>query len=68
MDFDHEPGTKRITIGHEKEARALSEEELRWEIAKCELVCANCHREREHQRREFSSVRFKRGKLRSGTG
>lgn len=50
MDFDHAPGTKRITLGHDPECRRLSEAELRQEMSKCDLVCANCHREREHAR------------------
>jgi hypothetical protein len=51
MEFDHQPGTKWITIGHSHQLRVLSEEEIRMEISKCDLVCANCHREREHTRR-----------------
>lgn len=54
MDFDHLPGfSKRFTIsqyirenGHKPNARAL----LAAEIAKCQPVCANCHRERTHKR------------------
>jgi hypothetical protein len=49
MDFDHVSGTKL------KEIAAMTS---RWawhrivaEIAKCEVVCANCHRERTHRRR-----------------
>lgn len=48
MDFDHLRGTKvrsigrLVTYGHEAGLRA--------ELAKCELVCANCHRIRTHRR------------------
>ena len=46
MDFDH-LGDKEISI-----AAAASQgwgiERVAREIAKCELVCANCHRERTH--------------------
>lgn len=49
MDFDHLPGTKK------KAAVGLmfgtTVESLLEEIAKCDLVCSNCHRERTHQRR-----------------
>ena len=42
LDFDHMPGTEKLfNIGQEKH-RAL--DQLLAEIAKCELVCANCHR------------------------
>jgi hypothetical protein len=55
VDFDHDPerGAKRITIGHDPEVRRMSEEELLQEISKCEIVCANCHREREYQRQRL---------------
>ena len=50
MDFDHrDPGTKRYTIsrmiGRAGEARIMAE------VAKCDIVCANCHRERTYRRR-----------------
>ncbi len=42
LDFDHMPGTKKLfNIGqHKWKSRVV----LEAEIAKCELVCANCHR------------------------
>ncbi|MBL8910374.1 MAG: hypothetical protein JNM17_06690 [Archangium sp.] len=48
MEFDHVGGTK---LGEVSWFRTMgSEKRLRAEIAKCEVVCANCHRERTHQR------------------
>lgn len=47
MDFDHVRGKKLMNVG---EMKNRSESMLRDEIAKCEVVCANCHREREHKR------------------
>lgn len=50
LDFDHMPG-------HEKEhkiatlAAGARREKIDAEIAKCEVVCANCHRVRTAQRR-----------------
>jgi hypothetical protein len=32
--------------------RRTSKETLDRELAKCDLVCANCHRERTYQRRQ----------------
>ena len=51
MDFDHrDPATKeyRVTamIGRAGTARILAE------AAKCDIVCANCHRARTYDRRE----------------
>lgn len=48
MDYDH-LGDKEFEISDRPGGR--SKERLLAEIAKCELVCANCHRERSHQRR-----------------
>jgi len=43
MDFDHVRGKKHQNIAMMKEYR---KERILEEIAKCELVCANCHRQR----------------------
>ncbi len=49
MDFDHMPGKKKsFCLGH---AASCSLETVKREIAKCELVCANCHRMRTHRRK-----------------
>lgn len=44
MDFDHVRGVKAANISQMKS----SLEDIAAEIAKCDLVCANCHRERTH--------------------
>lgn len=49
MDFDH-IGEKSFTISGRISARSI--EGLLAEIAKCEVVCANCHRLRTHARRQ----------------
>ena len=50
MDFDHLPFfKKRIKIG--QQGNYHSEQVLLEEFAKCELVCANCHRERTWRRK-----------------
>jgi formate-dependent nitrite reductase cytochrome c552 subunit len=56
MDFDHrDPASKRSAvtrmIGRAGTARILEE------VAKCDIVCANCHRLRTFQRRSADSVR-----------
>ena len=51
MDFDHrDRTTKRFNIGRDGLNRA-SLRAIREEIAKCDVVCANGHRERTYQRR-----------------
>ena len=50
MDFDHVTGTKNFGI-----ARALRThlEDILAETKKCQIVCANCHRERTQLRRHW---------------
>lgn len=47
LDFDH-LRDKAFEVG---QGVRWSMRKLLAEIAKCELVCANCHRDRTHQRR-----------------
>jgi hypothetical protein len=50
MDFDHVRGVKRKNIST-LVCAASSWETLLAELEKCDIVCSNCHREREYQRR-----------------
>lgn len=45
MDFDH-LGEKLFNIGSAVRERIVSLEAIQLEIAKCDVVCSNCHRER----------------------
>jgi hypothetical protein len=54
MDFDHrDPSQKTSTvsrmIGRAGTGRIMAE------VAKCDIVCANCHRDRTYRRREAGS-------------
>jgi hypothetical protein len=54
MDLDHRPGTTKkagfnVLVKHGA-SRAL----LAAEIAKCDVVCANCHRIRTYQRKQWT--------------
>lgn len=53
MDFDHLPGHEKVaTVSHLVAAsRSLSKMRIMAEIAKCDLVCACCHRIRTKVRR-----------------
>jgi hypothetical protein len=51
MDYDHRDGTIKSGNVALLAFRGGRNVMLR-EIEKCDLVCANCHRERTHQRRE----------------
>lgn len=48
MDFDHVRGVKRKAIS---DMCYINLNDVFEEIQKCDLVCANCHRERTHQRK-----------------
>ena len=50
MQFDHrDPDKKDFTLGGYS-ARAL--QKVKDEIAKCDIVCSNCHADRSYKRRE----------------
>lgn len=48
MQFDHVRGEKEFNIS---KATRFSRERLEAEMKKCEIVCANCHAVRTHNRR-----------------
>jgi hypothetical protein len=50
MDFDHTHGKKEFSIGGGF-GRSVSVDKLLNEIAKCDVVCANCHRFRTFARK-----------------
>lgn len=49
MDFDHRPGEVKL-FGINSAASRRARHLLEAEIAKCDLVCANCHRIRTRSR------------------
>ena len=55
MDFDHREGQTKLA--NVTRLRYVSEDALRGEIAKCDIVCANCHRERTWKRTWSKSKR-----------
>ncbi|HEX5273486.1 MAG TPA: hypothetical protein VFW33_23475 [Gemmataceae bacterium] len=67
MDFDHRPGEKKcFNVSVAAGQPRLSWNRLLAEIAKCDVVCANCHRERTYQR--MLAERAARANLREGMG
>jgi hypothetical protein len=55
MHFDHLPGHEKLfTIGNYAR-RSVAVKRLAEEIAKCDVVCANCHAERTYQRGQYAS-------------
>lgn len=55
MDFDHRPDeAKRFSIS-EIRYRYISKSVVLAEIAKCDVVCANCHRVRTYRKRDHGA-------------
>lgn len=51
MDFDHRDAKLKIgSVSYLAFRKMLKFDKIREEIEKCDLVCANCHRERTYQR------------------
>jgi len=48
MDFDHVRGEKKFNISSAI-SRRINKKTIWEEIAKCDVVCANCHRERTYK-------------------
>jgi hypothetical protein len=60
MDFDHVRGEKKFKVAEAvQRAYGLNFDRLRAEIAKCDVVCANCHRIRTASR-GYAAERSKR--------
>ena len=53
MDFDHVRGRKHKNVM--ELIPTLSKKLIDEEIAKCEIVCSNCHRVRTHERKSNKS-------------
>lgn len=54
MDFDHIRGRKEFTINTGSWGRNIGR--VKSEVAKCEVVCSNCHRERTYQRQRAVQI------------
>lgn len=65
MDFDHVRGVKKTGI-NQIVAQFWSVDILLEELAKCELVCANCHRIRTHADKALHKQRIRAGRIRAG--
>jgi hypothetical protein len=51
MDYDHRPGSQKLgEVSRMARTRKVGLARTLEEIAKCDLVCANCHRIRTHKR------------------
>ena len=58
MDFDHLPGKTKLVEISVMVSKGCSLARIETEIAKCEVVCANCHRNRTYMRRTQKSAKL----------
>jgi hypothetical protein len=58
MDFDHRPGTVKLYEPNELALRC-GRKVLEAELAKCDLVCSNCHRIRTYKRSGYGVAKQK---------
>ena len=56
MDWDHRPGSNKRSAVSVMIQQGLGEETILMEIAKCDLVCSNCHRIRTAARRQHKNA------------
>ncbi len=67
LDFDHlDPKTKAFGLS-EAPSKSYSRDRLIKEIAKCEVVCSNCHRRRTAKSRNYLAYRLSQEKEASFT-
>lgn len=55
MDFDHRPGEEKVCEPSRLPSTG-SWTKVHAELEKCDVVCANCHRERTHQRSQLIAL------------
>ena len=55
LDFHHRAG-KEDKLGNIGEIRRFATEKLLTEIAKCDVLCANCHRKHHHDERAAAKL------------
>ena len=68
MEFDHREGeTKCFNIADVMGPCRVGKKRLLAEIAKCDVVCANCHRERTYQRKQNCPKKYRKKVERSET-
>jgi len=58
MQFDHVRGEKLFHLASATTG-SYSQRSIEEEIAKCEVVCANCHAERTEKRRQASGANLR---------
>ena len=58
MDFDHRDGNLKDATLTEACRNHWSVKRIMKEVAKCDVVCANCHRERSAKRRKIQLSRI----------
>jgi hypothetical protein len=55
LEFDHLPGSKKVDNVY-RVLKKYGVESAWQEVAKCEVVCANCHKRRTHEREQIDMI------------
>lgn len=57
MEFDHVPerGEKKFSISTLAGSRSMEAPSMKKELAKCDVICANCHKIRTHERNQYNA-------------
>ena len=53
MDFDHRDPVQKTMEVSAMVGKRMSKDRILTEIAKCDLICANCHRDRTYRRQRW---------------
>jgi len=62
MDFDHVRGEKSFDIS-QASTLCVSQKRLEEELAKCDVLCRNCHHRRHAHEKQWYRVKFLAGNL-----
>lgn len=62
MDFDHVRGEKIFDLS-QAATLCVSQQKLEEEIAKCDVLCRNCHHRRHAHEKQWYRVKFLAGNL-----
>jgi hypothetical protein len=67
MDFDHRDPTQKLFDIASGKSMLKSRASLEAEVAKCDVICANCHRQRTHARQQAGEFRIPHPALKART-
>lgn len=67
LEFDHVRDSKHLEVSKMVNSSAWTEQDVKNEIAKCDVRCANCHRKKTHEHRNDPSLSKQENKYKPKT-